>query len=129
MVEETDLTREQIKALQEYIRLLEKINGVSWGWGLNATERSILNEVEHRVSRWTPLLASAAGIGVFVIGLVLARVIARSPLPLVIVLCIAFLAAIGTVILVYRRARRQVVQLEIQKTQLEIFRLEDRLNE
>jgi len=33
------------------------------------------------------------------------------------------------VVLIYRHARNQAIQQEIRKTQLEIFRLEDRLNE
>ena len=129
MVDESDLMHEQIQVLKEYIRLLEKVNGVSWGWSLDGAERSILKEIDQRVGRGIQLLASVAGIGVFLLGLVIARAIARSPQLLVAVLALAFVAAIASVVLIYRHARNQAIQQEIRKTQLEIFRLEDRLNE
>ena len=129
MVEPSELVRENIQTLQEYIRILEKLRRVLFGFRLNPAGRTILETVDQKIGWPTQWLAGICGLAMFLIGLGLGRIIARTPAIWLLVLAAAAFLGIGAVVLIFHLARRRIADLEIRKTQLEIYRLESLLNE
>ncbi len=127
MADETQWERERIQKLQIYIRIMEKIRNTLWGYRFNPTERSVLEEIDKRISWWRQLLAIAAGLALFGISLVLVRLITRGPYLLFGGILAAGLIGILTVIYLFHQARQKIADQEIRIAQLEIFHLEDQL--
>ncbi len=125
---EEEIKRERLEMLREYVRLLEKVSSQAVTLRLNPREKTVLDALERRVSWVVQALAVAAGLGIFGLGLVLARYVARSPLLLGIVVITAGAVGLMVAVEIYRRARAQVAWREIRAAQLEIYKLEDELN-
>lgn len=129
MTKESDVIREQIETLHEYIRLLKKTGRVFWGIHLTPAEQTVLSAVDRRIGWPTQFLAILAGLGMALLGLGLGRLLIRNPLLLLPIIIIAGLIGVGTVVWIYHQARQQITKKEIQIAQLEIYRLEDLLNQ
>jgi hypothetical protein len=125
---EADMAREDIKTLREYIQLLEIIRRMWVGFRLSANAKVVLNIIDRKIGWPIQLMAGAAGLGVFLVGLSFGRLIARSPVMLVLIFIAAGLLAIFTVIAIFYQVRRRIADQEIKMAQIEIYRLEGLLN-
>ncbi len=129
MVDESQFERERIRNLQIYIRIMEKIRNTLWGFRFNPTERAALEAIDKRISWWRQIMAIAAGLALFGILLIMVRLLARNPYLLLGGILGAGLFGIATVIFLFHQARREIADQEIRIAQLEIFRLEDLIND
>jgi hypothetical protein len=129
MADESQFERERIRKLQVYIQIMEKIRNTLWGFRFNPTERGFLDAIDKRISWWWQILAVAAGLALFGFLLFLVRLVARSPYLLLGGILGAGLIGVFTVVYLFHQARQQIADQEIRIAQLEIFRLEDQLNE
>ena len=129
MVDEAQLERERIRNLEIYIRIMDKIRNTLWGYRFNPMERAALEAIDKRISWWRQILAIAAGLALFGFLLVLVRLVARNPYLLLGGILGAGLIGISAVIYLFHQARQKIADQEIRIAQLEIFRLEDLLND
>ena len=127
MIDDAQWEREQIRNLQVYIQIMEKVRNTLWGYRFNPTERAVLDAVDKRISGWWQILAVAAGVALFAVLLGLVRLVARSPYLLLGGVLGAGLIGVFTVIYMFHQARQQIADQEIRVAQLEIFHLEDQL--
>ena len=74
-------------------------------------------------------MAIAAGLALFGILLIMVRLLARNPYLLLGGILGAGLFGIATVIFLFHQARQEIADQEIRIAQLEIFRLEDLIND
>jgi hypothetical protein len=128
MVVEVELIRERIETLQEYIRLLEKVRGVLIGFGLSANAKAVFEIIDRKIGWPTQLMAGAAGFLMFLVCLGFGRIFMRSPALLVLVFAAAGILSIYVAVLVFSTARRRIADHEMNRAQLEIYRLESQLN-
>ena len=129
MVDESEWVRERIRNLQSYIRMMGKIRNTLVGFRFNSTERAALEAVDKRISWWRQFLAIIAGLALFGFLLTMVRLVARSPYLLLGGILGAGLISIITVIYLFHQERQKIAEQEIRIAHLEIFRLEDQLNE
>lgn len=129
MVDGSDWIREQMLAQQHYIDLLEKVKSSRLGIGLNREERAALDRIDRQIAPWCQLWGMFLGIIAFAAGLGMVRLLARSPILLLGGIVSAAALGIGSVVFVFHRARQAIIEQEIRIAHLEIFRLEDRLNQ
>jgi hypothetical protein len=129
MVTESELVRENIATLKEYIHLLEKIRHVVLGFRLTPAERTVLQIVDRKIGWPTEVAAVLAGLGMFLASLSLGRLAARSLATLLLVILIAGLVCLATAVLTFYRVRVRIVDHEIKLARIELYRLESLLNE
>lgn len=128
MTQEADLISERIEGLGEYIRLLARVKGVVWRYGLNRAEQAVLDELDRKVALKEKILAVIAGVAVFALGFIAARFLGVLPVIRATLILAGIFLWLPATVLVYLRARCKVANHEIQVAQLHIYRLQDELN-